>query len=372
MRIAYLSTFYPFRGGIAQFNASLYRALEKKHQVSAFNFSRQYPGLLFPGKTQYVQDSERVDAIPGEQVLDTINPLTYFTTARRIKKFDPDLLVMKYWMSYFAPSLGYVASQLKKRARVVTVLDNVIPHEKRFFDKPLTRYFLRQNTGFVTMSRSVEGDLLQFQPQANYIMKSHPLYDHFGAPVPRPRAREALGIPHDRKVLLFFGFIRDYKGLDILLRAFSMMEKDYHLVIAGEPYGSFEKYRQLIDNNRNRENIDPYIEYISNDRVPHFFSAADLCVLPYKSATQSGITNISYHFNLPVVATDVGGLRETIRDGETGLIVDRPEAEAVSAGIRRFFELREQVDFLQNIEGLKKDLSWDAFADALTEFAERL
>ncbi len=371
MKIAYLSTFYPLRGGIAQFNASLYRALEQGHEVKAFTFKRQYPGLLFPGRSQYVGASDKADPIEAEEILDTINPFTYHGTYRAIKWFDPDLLVMKYWMSYFAPSLGYIAQRLKKRARVVTILDNVVPHEPRFFDKPLTRFFLNQNHGFVTMSHSVGKDLERLKPDARYIQRSHPLYDHFGTALPSGQAREKLGLPHQGKVLLFFGFIRPYKGLDLLIEAFGQLGGDYHLLIAGEPYGSFDKYQKLIDASPNKERIHLFVEYIDNERVPLFFSASDLCVLPYKSATQSGITNISFHFNLPVVATDVGGLRETVRDQETGLIVPEPSGEAIAEGIRQFFRM-EPGRFGQNIEQLKQELSWDAFARAMMDFAGKL
>lgn len=372
MRIAYLSTFYPLRGGIAQFNGSLYRAFEKEHEVKAFTFKRQYPGLLFPGKSQYVQDSDQVDEIPSEEVLDTINPLSYIKTAKRIKDFNPDLMVMKYWMSYFAPSLGWVAKKMRKKTKVISILDNVIPHEKRFFDKPLTRFFLKQNTGFVAMSESVEQDLLKLAPNANYIKKMHPIYDHFGAPLEKDEARKILGIPENKKVLLFFGFIRDYKGLDLLIKAFGKLGKDYHLLIAGESYGSFEKYQQLINHSPNQENIHPFVEYISDNRVPQFFSAADACVLPYKSATQSGITNISYHFNLPLIATDVGGLRETIKHEKTGFIVNEATEESINKGIESFFQLKKNIDFKKHIEEIKKELSWKSFADAIVSFSGQL
>jgi len=372
MRIAYLSTFYPLRGGIAQFNGSLYRAFERNHEIKAFTFKRQYPNLLFPGKSQYVQESDQVDQIPSEEILDTINPLSYQKTARKIQQFQPDILLMKYWMSYFAPSLGWVAKKINKRANVISVLDNVIPHEKRFFDLPLTRFFLKQNSGFVTMSKSVEADLLKFLPKTRYIKKMHPIYNHFGTPLDKDKARQILGIPRDKKVLLFFGFIRDYKGLELLIKAFGKLSKEYHLIIAGESYGSFEKYQQLIDQSPNKENIHPYVEYIADHRVPHFFSAADLCVLPYKSATQSGITNISYHFNLPLLATDTGGLRETIQHKETGLIVDEPKEEDLIEGIKEFFQLNQDIDFIQHIENLKEELSWENFAQAIIDFSLQL
>ncbi|OFX83136.1 MAG: glycosyl transferase [Bacteroidetes bacterium GWF2_33_16] len=372
MRIAFLSTFYPFRGGIAQFNASLYRDLEKDNEIKAFTFSTQYPDFLFPGKTQYVQQGDNADSIESLQVLNTINPLSYYKTAQEIKKWKPDVLIMKYWMSFFGPALGCVAKQMPENVKIITILDNVIPHEKRFFDKPFTSFFLKQNTGFVVMSETVEKDLLSFNSQAKYIKHLHPIYNHFGEKIDRVKARKQLGIPEDKKVLLFFGFIRDYKGLDILIDSFKKLNDDYYLLIAGEVYGSFTKYQEQIDGLSNKENIKLFVDYISDDKVPLFFSAADVCMLPYKMATQSGITYISYHFDLPIIATDVGGLRETIRDKDTGLIVNRPDAGQLAEKIIEFFVTKDQISYEKNIARLKNELSWDHFAKALTQFTASL
>lgn len=195
MRIAYLSTFYPYRGGIAQFNASLYRALEKKHEIKAFTFTRQYPGMLFPGKTQLVENDETADQIPAARMLDSINPFTYWQTARKINEFSPDLLIMKYWMSFLAPSLGTAAGLVKNKTKVITVLDNVIPHEKKFFDNAFTKYFLNKNDGFVAMSDAVMNDLLSLKPKAKCIRMDHPLYNHFGEPITREEACKKSKLP---------------------------------------------------------------------------------------------------------------------------------------------------------------------------------
>ncbi|MDP4208507.1 MAG: glycosyltransferase [Bacteroidota bacterium] len=368
MRIAFLSTFYPFRGGIAQFNASLYREMEKEHEVKAFTFTRQYPDFLFPGKTQYVSNDETADAIPSEQVLDSINPFSYLTAARQIKAFNPDLLVMKYWMSFFGPSLGTVAKLMPAHTKVVTILDNVIPHEKRFFDSAFTGYFLRQNDAFVAMSDSVKNDLLSLSPNARVLKKEHPLYDHFGKKLSREDARRQLKLSPDKKTLLFFGFIRDYKGLDVLIEAFDLLDDSYQLVIAGETYGSFDKYTEMIGKAKHKENIHVFNDYITDSQVPVFFSAADVCVLPYKSATQSGITSIAYHFETPLIATDVGGLKESIHHEKTGLIVDACEPEAIAASIRNYFGNILSESFVPAIQQMKEELSWKNFAAALLDF----
>jgi Glycosyltransferase len=372
MRIAYLSTFYPFRGGIAQFNASLFRELEKNHDIVAFTFTRQYPDMLFPGKTQYVTSDETADPIKSIQTLDSINPLSYYSTARHIKAFKPDLLIMKYWMSFFGPSLGTVAKLMPEQTKVITILDNVIPHEKRFFDSAFTNYFLKHNDGFIAMSEAVKNDLVSLKPNAQYIKKEHPLYNHFGQKMEQAEARRQLQIQADKKTLLFFGFIRDYKGLDVLIKAFDLLDDSYQLIIAGETYGSFDKYQQLINSISNKERVYVFNDYITDDKVPVFFSAADVCVLPYKSATQSGITSIAYHFDLPIIATDVGGLKESIHHQSTGLIVNHPEPEPVALAVKEYFNNRLAGKFVSNILNMKEELSWKNFANSLIEFSGSL
>ena len=371
MRIAFLSAFYPFRGGIAQFNANLYKELQKEHEVIPFTFKRQYPEFLFPGKTQYITTNDNAVPIDSIPVLDTANPLSYRTTARQIEKMQPDVLVMRYWMTYFAPSLGTIAGYFKKRGfRVVSILDNVVPHEQHFFDKPLTTWFLKRNSGFLVMSKSVQNDLLALNPDARFILKEHPLYNHFGEKTDKRLAIEQLELDPEKKTLLFFGLIRDYKGLDLLIAAMSLLDESYQLLIAGECYGDFGKYRQAIENSSACSRIKALNRYIADDEVPRLFSAADLLVTPYRSATQSGVIPVAYHFNLPVLATDVGGLKESIERAGTGLVC-LPTIESLSNGIQEFFHSNKDI-FIANIQKEKKALSWETFADALTGFIETL
>jgi len=371
MKIAFLSAFYPFRGGIAQFNANLYKELQKKHELIPFTFKRQYPGFLFPGKTQYITADDSAISIDSIPVLDTANPLSYRMCARQIAKTEPDVLVMRYWMTYFAPSLGTVAGYFKKRGfRVVSILDNVVPHEQHFFDKPLTTWFLKQNSGFLVMSESVRDDLLALQPNARFILQEHPLYNHFGEKTNKQFAIEQLNLDPTKKTLLFFGLIRDYKGLDLLITAMSLLDESYQLIIAGECYGDFGKYRQAIESSPACSRIKVLNRYIADNEVPLLFSAADLLVTPYRSATQSGVIPIAYHFDLPVLATDVGGLKESIERAGTGLVC-LPTVESLSEGIQEFFRLDKEI-FIENIQKEKKALSWETFADALIGFVETL
>jgi glycosyltransferase involved in cell wall biosynthesis len=370
MNIAYLSTFYPYRGGIAQFNASLYRALEKEHRVNAYTFSRQYPDFLFPGKTQLVTAEDKADEIPAIRTLDTINPITWHKTAKLIAAQQPDLLIMKYWMSYMAPCLGYTAGAVRRKGtKVLTVIDNAIPHEKKFFDKSFARYFMNRNDLFVAMSESVKNDILSIKLDARVLLKEHPLYDHFGAIVPKAEARQKLGIHPTKKTILFFGFIRDYKGLDLLIESFGQLSEDYQLIIAGEVYGSFEPYQKQIDALPNKQDVFAHARYISDHEVPLFFGASDAVVLPYKSATQSGISAIAFHFGVPIIATDVGGLKEIIGHEKTGLIVPTPDPSAIAQSINQFYTF-DEAHWAENMRVLKDELSWDNFAKALIKFAQ--
>lgn len=369
MRIAYLSTFYPFRGGISQFNAALKQALELQgHEVNAFTFTTQYPKILFPGETQMVSDSDNAEPIDSKRVISSINPLTYHSAAKQIKAWQPDLLIMKYWMSFFAPSLGYISNKIGKQAKTLAILDNVIPHEKRFFDSAFTNYFLKHTQLYVAMSEKVKNDLLSLKPEANVTILPHPLYNHFGNLIDTKEARKKLQINQDKKTLLFFGFIRDYKGLDMLIDSMELLDNSYQLIIAGESYGNYDKYKEQIEKSSRKTDIHQHVRYISDQEVPLFFSAADVCVLPYRSATQSGITGISYHFNLPMIATDVGGLAEIIHHEKTGIISPEASSKSITKSIQSFFSDTSTAKYRNNIMELKKELSWEEMASKIIEF----
>ena len=373
MKIAILSCFYPYRGGIAQFNANLFEELGKTHDVRAFNFSRQYPDFLFPGKTQYVTPEDEAVPVKAEALLDTADPFSWGRTARAIRAWGPDLLVLRYWMSWFAPSLGTVARKMAPGCKVVGILDNVIPHERHWFDAPLTKWFLRGLDGAVTLCEEVGRDLQALRPDVPHTVLPHPIYTHFGPKLPREEAEARLGLPAGRRTLLFFGLIREYKGLDILLRAFDLLDGRYQLVVAGEPYGSFEKYRKLIDGGRAPQDVHVFPDYIRDSEVKNYFSAADLTVLPYRSATQSGISSVSNHFGVPMVVTDVGGLRETVGARGTGIVCEEGTPACVAAAIRRYFDDPALQESLRaGIAAEKERLSWSRFAQDLTQFAATL
>ena len=306
-------------------------------------------------------------------LLDTANPFSYIRTYRAIREWAPDVLIVRYWMSYFGPSLGYITRKMKKHCKVISILDNVVPHEPRFFDTPLTRYFLKGSTGCVTLCEAVSEDLLRLAPEARYTVIQHPLYSHFGARKDRVEAERKLGLEPGKKNLLFFGLVRKYKGLDILLEAFGMLSDEYQLIIAGEPYGSFEPYQQIIDRLPGKDRIVKDLKYIKDSEVADYFSAADLAVLPYRTATQSGISSVSYHFEVPMIVTDVGGLKETIGDRGTGLVAKEGTPQAIREEIEKYFaDPKIAEECIRNIRTEKDRLSWNGFAERLIGFIGQL
>lgn len=371
MRIAILSCFYPYRGGIAQFNANLLKELGREHTVRAFNFKRQYPDFLFPGRTQFVTAEDKAVPVESYALLDTADPFNWKRSLEEIKFWKPDVLIVRYWMSWFAPSLGFICRHMPAECKVIGILDNVIPHERHFFDAPLTKYFLSGLDGCIALCHEVASDLLNLKKNAKYTVLPHPVYNHFGEKISRDEAEKALGLKPDRRNILFFGLIREYKGLDILLNAFDRLDKNYQLIIAGEPYGSFEKYRRIIDSSPNSDRIHCFTSYIPDEEVKIFFSAADVTVLPYRSATQSGISNISNHFEVPMIVTDVGGLKETIADKGLGIVCPDQTPETISRQIIRYFTdkgLKEK--FVENIREENRRLSWSSFCSNLISFIE--
>lgn len=372
MKIAILSPFHPYRGGIAQFSEQFYIELSKKHQVKAFSFTTMYPDFLFPGKTQYVPDGESSD-IKAERILNSINPFSYIKTARLINRYKPDILIIPYWMSFMVPAFASVCLLLNSKIKIVSLIHNAIPHEKKLIDKPLAKFFFNRCDAFIVLSEPVKEDLLSLRKNAKVILYPHPIYNHYGDPIDKDSACKQLGIRSDKKNLLFFGLIRDYKGLDILINAMNRLDDSYQLIIAGESYGGFEKYTELIEKLPYKENVKVYEQYIPDNMVSVFFSAADVLVLPYRSATQSGVIAIAYQMELPMIATDVGSLGTSVKESQTGLVVPVTSDEAISKGIQMFFSQKELIkSYKENLKKEKNRLSWSNFTQSIDSFLSAL
>jgi glycosyltransferase involved in cell wall biosynthesis len=368
MRIAFLSPFHPYRGGISQFSEQFYKELSKQHEVKAFSFITMYPNFLFPGKTQYVPEGESSE-IKVERILSSVNPFSYIKTAGRINKYKPDILIIPYWMSFMVPAFSSVCLLLNKNIKIISLIHNAIPHEKKVIDKPLAKFFFNRCDGFIVLSQPVKDDLLSLKKGANVIVYPHPIYNHYGEPIDKEAACERLGINSDKKNLLFFGLIREYKGLDLLIEAMNKLDESYQLIIAGESYEGFQKYADLIEKLPFKENVKVYEQYIPDSMVSTFFSAADVLVLPYRSATQSGVIAIAYQMELPMIATNVGGLGAAVEASQTGLVVPFATAEDLSDGIRQFFSEGSRVEiYKENLKKEKNRLSWSNFTRSIDSF----
>ena len=364
MKITILGTAYPYRGGLTAFNERLARELQDEgHEVEIVTFRMQYPSFLFPGKTQYSQEPAP-EGLKITRMLNSVNPFNWFSTARRIRKAAPDLLIIKFWMPFMAPCLGTVARIVKRggKTRVVTILDNLIPHEKRPGDSLLIRYFCGSVDKYVAMSKSVLADIDKFDRRKPRVFRPHPIYDNFGEPVSRAQACSRLGLDPEDKNLLFFGLIRDYKGLDMLLKAYPAVVDKAKLVVAGEFYGNEDKYHALAKSLGIDDKVVWLSRFIPDSEVRYCFCAADLIVQPYRSATQSGVTQIAYHFGKPMLVTNVGGLPEIVPDGQAGYVVE-PDPEKISTALEDF--LSRNPDFSEGLEKQKQEFSWKTFVQAV-------
>lgn len=373
MKIIILSTAYPLRGGIAHFVGLLYKELAKTNEVKVITFKRQYPSILFPGKSQ-VESGDTVEQIPTEILVDSINPFNWLAVGLKIRKEKPDLLIFKFWMPFFAPCFGTISRLAKKNniTKVLTICDNVIPHEKKPGDITLTKFFFRVVDYFVLLSEKVRTDLLILKPGARNKFLPHPVYSNFGKAENKVDAKKHLGISGD-KIVLFFGFIRDYKGLDVLLNAISLLKNNLNvkLIIAGEFYSNEDKYLKIIDDLGIKENLLMFTDFIPTSEVKYYFSAADCVILPYRDATQSGIVQIATNFSKPVIAANVGGLGEVIENGKTGFIVEKENPEALAGAIKKFYLENREEEFVKNITVEVKKYSWGNFTNGIFDLVKQ-
>jgi D-inositol-3-phosphate glycosyltransferase len=371
MKIIFTGPAHPYRGGPATFNDRLVQQFSSEgHDVEILTFSLQYPGFLFPGKTQY-SDTPAPQGIRIERKLNSINPFSWISVGRRIKKAQPDILLLRYWLPFFGPSLGTVARIAKsnKHTVIICIFDNVVPHEKRPGDKILTKYFTSGIDGAIVMSNSVRDDLKAFRENIPVKYSPHPLFDNYGRSVSRDEAMATLKLDSDTSYMLFFGFIRAYKGLDMLIEAFAdkrLRNSKLKLLVAGEFYEDDTPYRDLIKKYNLQNDIIICDRFIKDDEVSLFFSAADLVVQPYRSATQSGVTQIAFHFEKPMLVTEVGGLREIVPHGKCGYVV-KPDPTEIADAILDFFTNNRKAAYTEGVKQEKEKFSWDKMTKAIFE-----
>ena len=377
MKIVILGPAHPYRGGLASIMETMARTYMKRgDEVRIVTFTRQYPEFLFPGKSQTVS-TPPPDDLDIERAVDTVNPLNWISVGRRLRRERPDMILMKYWTPFMAPCFGTIAriARGNGHTRVICQIDNVEPHEHHLVDRPFNRWYLSSVDGFVYMSEQVHRELAAYT-SAPAIFSPHPMFENFGEPAPRSEACRAIGLDPQLRYVLFFGLIRDYKGLDMLfdawgrLRAGGRLADDVRLLVAGEFYTDKDPYLRQIGRLGLQQDVVLCDRFVPDAEVRWFFSTAEALVLPYRTATQSGVTQIAYKFDLPMVATDVGGLPEIVLDGRTGIIC-RPDAESIAAALERLLAEGEIARLRGNFAAEKRRFSWDEMCDRLVEVCDK-
>lgn len=370
MKIVIVGTSYPYRGGIAAFTDRLATEFVKEGiDIEVVTFKLQYPSFLFPGKTQY-SDAKAPAGFYIERKINSISPLNWIKVGKEIRKKNPDIVIFTYWMSFFAPCFGKIARVIKRRcnARCIGLIHNMIPHEKSVLDKMFAPYFVKAMDGFVALSQSVLDDVASLDKQGKpKCMVPHPLYDHYGEIMKRNEALKHLNLDPNYRYCLFFGLVRAYKGLDLLIDAFAderLRKNDVKLIVAGEFYDDEKPYLEQIKKHNIKDFIIIENQYISDDNVKYYFNIADIVVQPYKSATQSGVTQIAYHFEKPMLVTNVGGLGEIIPDGKVGYVVE-PKPSSIADALVDFFENGRFDAFVEGVRDEKQTYQWSNMTAAI-------
>ena len=373
-RIIIIGPAFPLRGGIANFNNALAKAYNVSgHDVTIFSFSLQYPSFLFPGTTQFEEGIPPKD-INIRTVINSVNPFNWFAVSKKINKIKPDVVIIRYWLPFMAPCLGVIARLLTKKTKILAIADNVIPHEKHFSDKILTKFFISSCDGFITLSRSVLDELSFFTDSNFKKFIPHPIYDIYGSKISKNIAIKELGLLNNDKHLLFFGFIRRYKGLDLILKAISderIKMLGVKLIIAGEFYENKQYYTDLIDSLGISRQIIMHDQFIPSENVKNYFCASDMITQTYKTATQSGVTQIAYNFNRPMLVTDVGGLAEIIPNKKVGYVTSQNPIHIADA-ILDFYNNDKEAFFSKNVKEFKKNFSWKSFVNGIDELIQKL
>lgn len=372
MKVVILGVAHPLRGGLAAYNERLATEfIAEGDEVTIETFSLQYPEFLFPGTTQY-SSLPKPTNLTINVTVNSVNPFNWIKVGLKIRKQQPDILVVKFWLPFMAPCLGTICRIVKgnKHTKIISILDNIIPHEKRIGDKFLTQYFVNSVDAFIAMSDSVYNDLSQFDQQKPRLLNPHPLFDNYGAAIDKIEAKQKLNLDLPKNYILFFGLIRDYKGLDILLNAMATDElknSNIQLLVAGEYYANKEEYEKLIQDLNLQNKVVLHTRFIPDDEVYLYFCAADIVVQPYKHATQSGVTQVCYHFNKPMIVTNVGGLPEIVPNNKVGFVV-APNANAVANAVLQFYNENKETTFIQNILEEKKKYSWQVMVEKVKQF----
>jgi glycosyltransferase involved in cell wall biosynthesis len=372
-KVVIIGPAWPLRGGLATFDQRLAKQfIQEGMDCSIYSFSLQYPSFLFPGTTQYSSDAAP-EGINIFSSINSVNPINWLKIGNKLKRLKPDIIVVRYWLPFMGPALGTILRRVRKNRHtaIVAITDNVLPHEKRPGDRLFTKYFLASCHAYITMSEKVLRDLKEFVSSKPVTHVLHPLYDNFGAPVTKEEARKAVGLDQNDRIILFFGFIRKYKGLDILLEAMKILRQKnagVKLLVAGEFYEDEKPYRELIEKNELDDVLILRTAFIADKDVKYYLCAADAVIQPYRNATQSGVTPLAYHFERPMIVTNVGSLPALVPDGKVGLVAE-PEPASIATAVTRYFELGENY-FIPHLRSEKEKYSWHQLTEAILKLAD--
>ena len=375
MHIGIISVAPPFRGGIAAHTSQLIQVLSEDHSVKCYNFTRQYPNFLFPGNTQYLEPKEYIDE--SIECIDSVNPISWFKVAKSIKKEDFDVVIFRFWNPFFAPMLVTIARRIKRKnpkLKLISLFDNFLPHESQFYDKYFTNSFVNEMHGNIVQSKKVEEEIIEFCPGVSVKKLFHPLYTKYGELKNKSECKTQLKL-NKKFVILYFGLVREYKGLDILIKSvekLKLLRNDFSVIAAGESYGDSSKLENLISDLNISDVFEWQNKFISDDDISTYFSACDIVVLPYRSASQSGIVQIAYHFNKPVIVTNVGGLPEMVEVGKSGYIVNPENPEELTAEIDNSLDEEKLADMSNFIAAFKGKFSWNTFLDETINYVNSL
>ena len=376
-KIVLIGPAYPYRGGNALFVAHTYEALKDHFDIKIYNYKLLYPSLLFPGTTQYDKSIQQVKRVPNKRLVNSINPLNWFTVAGRLKKENADLVIFDWWHPFFGFCHGIISYLIRKKYKnkILFITENVVSHEDNFIDRFLTRFGLRNASKFLTLSGIVEKDVKQYSRRKNVYRSELPVYDCYqqDKEFDLQKTKEELGFNKDSIVLLFFGYIRKYKGLDILIEAFPKIHSDIpeaRLLIVGEFYDKPGLYLDQIKKLGIEDKVKVVNEFVPNEDVAKYYKVSDVVILPYRSATQSGILNVAYGFNKPVIVTDVGGLTEFVEEDKTGFVVKPDSPDAIVEGVKNFIKVKSKVDFVSHIDEQNKKNCFNQLPDVIKQIID--
>jgi glycosyltransferase involved in cell wall biosynthesis len=372
MKIAFLSSFYPYSGEMPESNARLYRAIEKSNEIKAFNFSLLYPELFFKDKEKFVSENEASDIIISDRILNTANPASYYFSANVINNYKPDIFISRLWMPYLGASIGGTAKFIDKNIKKIAIIDSLAANDKIIFEENVIKLFLNNFDAFITFSNQIKDEIISIKPNAYCVQHPLPFFSADTDKIEKKVARKILRVPTDKKTLLFLGPVRKYKGIDITLQALSMLDDNYHLIIAGESPSGYDYYKRKI-RDLQIENKVAIIEHpLNENEMPYIFYSSDVLLMPYEQNPSRNLIRNAFSYELPVIATDVGNFREIFEEKNFGLIIENSDAELLVNAIEKYYDENLETIFKQNLNGLRYGHSWDSLATIIFDIYENL